>query len=86
MVERIGTYARTTGETDLRVTVGLDGTGQATISTGNGMFDHLLHQDLPSFLQVLPSDHQDLLHPYLQKDQKKLRGHHHHQVRQDLLP
>lgn len=44
MVERIGTYARTTGETDLRVTVGLDGTGQATISTGNGMFDHLLHQ------------------------------------------
>ncbi len=44
MADRTGTYARTTGETDIRVTIGLDGTGQASIATGNGMFDHLLNQ------------------------------------------
>jgi imidazoleglycerol-phosphate dehydratase len=44
MPDRIGTYARTTGETDVRVTIGLDGTGTATIDTGNGMLDHLLSQ------------------------------------------
>ena len=44
MADRIGNYARTTGETDVRVTIGLDGTGQSTIATGNGMFDHLLSQ------------------------------------------
>jgi imidazoleglycerol-phosphate dehydratase len=44
MADRIGTYARTTGETDVRVTIGLDGTGASTISTGNGMLDHMLSQ------------------------------------------
>jgi imidazoleglycerol-phosphate dehydratase len=41
---RIGTYSRTTGETSVSVTIGLDGSGQASISTGQGMFDHLLNQ------------------------------------------
>jgi imidazoleglycerol-phosphate dehydratase len=44
MPNRTGTYARTTGETDVRVTIGLDGTGNASIDTGNGMLDHLLNQ------------------------------------------
>ena len=41
---RIGTYSRTTGETSVSVTIGLDGSGQASISTGQGMLDHLLNQ------------------------------------------
>ncbi len=41
---RTGTYSRTTGETDVSVTIGLDGTGQSSVSTGNGMLDHLLNQ------------------------------------------
>jgi imidazoleglycerol-phosphate dehydratase len=44
MPDRIGSYARTTGETDVRVTIGLDGTGASTINTGNGMLDHMLSQ------------------------------------------
>lgn len=44
MPPRTGTYSRTTGETDVSVTIGLDGTGQSSVSTGNGMLDHLLNQ------------------------------------------
>ena len=33
---------RRTGETDVRVRVGLDGTGLSDVSTGVGFFDHLL--------------------------------------------
>jgi imidazoleglycerol-phosphate dehydratase len=44
MANRTGTYARTTGETDVRVTIGLDGTGVAKIATGNGMLDHMISQ------------------------------------------
>ena len=44
MSNRTGTYARTTGETDVRVEIDLDGVGQSTIDTGNGMLDHMLSQ------------------------------------------
>ena len=44
MAARNGTYSRTTGETDVTVSVGLDGTGEASLATGNGMLDHLLGQ------------------------------------------
>ena len=39
---RRATLARTTSETDIRLTLDLDGSGAAAISTGVGMYDHLL--------------------------------------------
>ena len=44
MADRTGSYARQTAETDIAVTVGLDGTGKCDVHTGNGMLDHLLAQ------------------------------------------
>ena len=44
MANRTATLSRTTGETDVRVTIGLDGTGQAKVATGSGVLDHLLAQ------------------------------------------
>lgn len=41
---RIGSCRRTTGETDLEVTVALDGSGSAKVSTGLGFLDHMLTQ------------------------------------------
>ena len=41
---RIGTYSRETKETSISVTWDLDGTGQAEVSTGIGMLDHLVSQ------------------------------------------
>jgi imidazoleglycerol-phosphate dehydratase len=42
MEERSATIARTTGETDVRLRLGLDGSGKAEISTGIGFLDHML--------------------------------------------
>ena len=39
---RLASIARATTETDIRLTLALDGTGKAEVATGVGFFDHML--------------------------------------------
>ena len=41
-MSRAAEARRTTGETDVRVRVELDGTGASDVATGVGFFDHML--------------------------------------------
>jgi imidazoleglycerol-phosphate dehydratase len=42
--QRIASVSRKTGETDVQVTINLDGTGLCTSQTGIPFLDHMLHQ------------------------------------------
>ena len=42
MSNRTAEVVRETKETQIRVSIDLDGTGQSTVSTGIGFFDHML--------------------------------------------
>jgi imidazoleglycerol-phosphate dehydratase len=44
MDPRTGTIHRVTGETDVRVDLGLDGSGRCQVNTGVPFLDHMLHQ------------------------------------------
>ncbi len=41
-MSRVGECARSTSETQIQVSINLDGTGKSEISTGIGFFDHML--------------------------------------------
>ena len=44
VIWRQALVSRTTGETDVQVSLNLDGTGQCVANTGIPFLDHMLHQ------------------------------------------
>ena len=44
MEQRTATYSRATKETEINVSLAIDGTGKTNISTGLPFFDHMLDQ------------------------------------------
>ena len=44
MNNRLSSFHRKTGETDVTIQLNLDGQGKSNITTGNGMLDHLISQ------------------------------------------
>ena len=67
MENRITNIVRTTKETDINLTLNLDGTGKTTIHTGVGFFDHMLdgfarHGLFDLDLQVVGDLHVDCHH------------------------
>jgi imidazoleglycerol-phosphate dehydratase len=44
LLNRTASVSRTTGETDVQVTINLDGQGRCTVDTGIPFLDHMLHQ------------------------------------------
>jgi len=43
LANRSATVTRTTGETNIEISLDLDGSGQANVQTGVGFLDHMLH-------------------------------------------
>ena len=67
MENRITNIVRTTKETDINLTLNLDGTGKTNIHTGVGFFDHMLdgfarHGLFDLDLQVVGDLHVDCHH------------------------
>ena len=67
MENRISNIVRTTKETDINLTLNLDGTGKTNIHTGVGFFDHMLdgfarHGLFDLDLQVVGDLHVDCHH------------------------
>ena len=42
MSDRISNVSRKTRETDIEMSLSIDGTGSATVETGIGFFDHMM--------------------------------------------
>ncbi|MBP7461705.1 MAG: imidazoleglycerol-phosphate dehydratase, partial [Candidatus Delongbacteria bacterium] len=62
MTMRTAEYERITRETQIRMTINLDGQGQSRIDTGIGFFDHLLENFAKHGLVDLEADIKGDLH------------------------